>query len=140
MPSTGITQVATVFVPVSDQDRALAFYCDVLGFEKRSDFVYAGEERWVEVVPAGAATAITLAAPRGGRPTAVETGVALVTDDVEGDHAALRAAGVDVDEAIQREDDPPFQWGGAVLGGYPPMFRFRDPDGDSFLIVARPSP
>ena len=44
-----ITQVATVFVPVSDQDAALDFYVNTLGFEQRADFAYADGERWVEV-------------------------------------------------------------------------------------------
>jgi hypothetical protein len=43
--TTFITQVATVFVPVSDQDRALAFYLDKLGFEKRVDFSYGETQR-----------------------------------------------------------------------------------------------
>src|SRR6266404_7353627 len=44
-----ITQVATVFVPVADQKRALVFYLDKLGFEKRADFSYAEGSRWIEV-------------------------------------------------------------------------------------------
>jgi len=135
--TTHITQMATVFVPVRDQDRALEFYTGTLGFEKRSDFVYADGERWLEVVPPGAPTAITLVAPRAGRSPGIETAVAWVTEDVDADHAALRAAGVDVDEAILREGDAFVQWGGAILAGFPPMFRLRDPDGNSFLIVGR---
>jgi len=53
-----ITQSATVTVPVSDQDRAVAFYTGVLGFENRLDFTYDSGERWVEVVPPGAQTAL----------------------------------------------------------------------------------
>jgi catechol 2,3-dioxygenase-like lactoylglutathione lyase family enzyme len=40
-----ITQLATVIVPVSDQDRAIAFYVDTLGFEKRLDCSYETAER-----------------------------------------------------------------------------------------------
>ena len=54
------TQLATVIVPVSDQDQAIEFYVGALGFEKRLDFVYDTGERWVEVVPPGAATSLTL--------------------------------------------------------------------------------
>jgi catechol 2,3-dioxygenase-like lactoylglutathione lyase family enzyme len=47
--TTRIGQVGTVFFPVSDQDRALEFYVDKLGFEKRVDFSYGGSHRWIEV-------------------------------------------------------------------------------------------
>ena len=55
-----ITQVATVFVPVADQKRALVFYLDKLGFEKRADFSYGEGSRWIEVAPPGSAIAIAL--------------------------------------------------------------------------------
>ena len=131
-----VTQVATVMVPVTDQDRALAFFVDTLGFEKRADFEYADGERWVEVAPPGAASQVTLVQARDGRAAGIETGLSFNSTDVEADHAALRARGVDVDEAILGEDDPPVPWAGGVLAGIPPMFLVRDPDGNSFLIVA----
>ena len=131
-----VTQVATVMVPVTDQDRALAFFVDALGFEKRADFEYADGERWVEVAPPGAASQVTLVQARDGRAAGIETGLSFNSTDVEADHAALRARGVDVDEAILGEDDPPVPWAGGVLAGIPPMFLVRDPDGNSFLIVA----
>lgn len=131
-----VTQMATVMVPVTDQDRALAFFVDALGFEKRADFEYAGGERWVEVAPPGAASQVTLVQARDGRPAGIETGLSFNSTDVEADHGALRARGVDVDAAILGEDDPPVPWAGGVLAGIPPMFRVRDPDGNSFLIVA----
>jgi catechol 2,3-dioxygenase-like lactoylglutathione lyase family enzyme len=136
MPDMHVTQVATVMVPVTDQDRALAFFVDALGFEKRADFEYADGERWVEVAPPGAASQVTLVQARDGRPAGIETGLSFNSTDVEADHAALRARGVDVDAAILGEDDPPVPWAGGVLAGIPPMFLVRDPDGNSFLIVA----
>jgi hypothetical protein len=80
--------------------------------------------RWIEVVPPGAGTAIALAPPPEGGPTAVDTGVIISTTDIEADHAALKAAGVDVDPEVAR-------WGSPV----PPMFRLRDPAGNSLTIV-----
>ena len=133
-----VTQVATVMVPVTDQDWALAFFVDALGFEKRGDFEYADGERWVEVAPPGAASQVTLVQARDGRAAGIETGLSFNSTDVEADHAALRARGVDVDAAILGEDDPPVPWAGGVLAGIPPMFLVRDPDGNSFLIVATP--
>ena len=132
---THITQVVTVFVPVSDQDAALDFYVNRLGFEQRVDFPYADGERWVEVAPPGAPTQITLARAREGRQAGIETGIALTTADIEAAHTALKAQNVDVDEKILREGDTPITWAGAVQAGIPPMFRFRDGDGNSFLVV-----
>jgi catechol 2,3-dioxygenase-like lactoylglutathione lyase family enzyme len=123
---TRITQVGTVIVPVSDQDRALEFYLDTLGFEKRTDMPYGEGERWVEVAPPGAATTIAIVPPREGDPTGVETRVGFTSEDIDADHAQLRAQGVDADEAVMRMGDP-----------VPPMFFFRDPDGNSFLVVQR---
>ena len=45
---THITEVRTVAVPVTDQDRALDFYVDKLGFEKRLDATFSGDRRWIE--------------------------------------------------------------------------------------------
>jgi len=133
---THITQLATVYVPVADQDRAIEFFVETLGFEKRADFPYEGE-RWVEVAPPGATTQVALIPLREGRPGGIETGVAFNTDDVDADHADLRARGVDVDEAVLRKGDPVVYWGGTALAGTPPMFLVHDPDGNSFLIVQR---
>src|SRR5207244_329315 len=96
---TNITQVGTVIVPVSDQDRALEFYVDKLGFEKRTDTPYGDGDRWVEVAPAGAATTIALVRPREGESAGVEGRVGLATEDLDAGHADLRAAGQDADEA-----------------------------------------
>jgi catechol 2,3-dioxygenase-like lactoylglutathione lyase family enzyme len=121
---THITQVGTVIVPVSDQDRALEFYLDKLGFEKRTDTPFGDGERWVEVAPPGATTTIAIVPPREGDPTGIETRVALTSKDIDADHAELRARGVEADEAVSRMGDP-----------VPPMFFFRDPDGNRFFII-----
>jgi catechol 2,3-dioxygenase-like lactoylglutathione lyase family enzyme len=123
---TSITQVGTVIVPVSDQDRALEFFVDTLGFEKRGDVPYGESERWVEVAPPRAATTIALVPPREGESPGIETRVGFTTEDADVDHENLRSRGVDVDPEVMR-------MGGPV----PPMFFFRDPDGNTFLIVER---
>ncbi|HWW93001.1 MAG TPA: VOC family protein [Vicinamibacteria bacterium] len=122
--SLHITQVGTVGVPVKDQDRALEFYLDKLGFEKRMDVPYGEGERWVEVAPSGAATTIALVRARAGEPTGIDTQVRLTTKDAEADHADLRASGVDADPEIIRHPVP--------------MFVLRDPDGNQLRIVERP--
>ena len=131
---THITHVGPVFVPVSDQDAALDFYVNTLGFEQRVDFAYADGERWVEVGPPGVSTHLTLARARERRPAGVETGIVLGSADVEAAHAALKAEGATVGE-IFREGDPVVEWAGAIQAGIPAMFLLHDPDGNSFLIV-----
>src|SRR5271166_1694497 len=101
-----ITGVRTVGVPVSDQDRAIDFYVGTLGFEKRLDVDMGGGRRWVEVAPSGAAISIALVAAHEGLPAGVETGIRLV----------------DADEVLRWE-------------GVPPMFAFRDQDGNGMEIV-----
>jgi len=122
---THIQKISTVVVPVSDQDRAIAFYVDTLGFEKRSDVPFGNGYRWVEVAPAGADTTIAIAPPPEGKPTGnVETGISLHSEDIDADHATLRSLGVDVDAEVTR-------MGGPV----PPLLWFRDPDGNTLMIV-----
>jgi catechol 2,3-dioxygenase-like lactoylglutathione lyase family enzyme len=119
---TLITDVRTVGVPVTDQDRALDFYVDKLGFEKRLDLAMGNGIRWIEVAPLGATTSIALVASHEGVPAGVETGVRFTTDDADADQAALRSRGVDADEVLRWE-------------GIPPMFAFRDQDGNGLEIV-----
>ena len=122
--TTRISKVGVVMLPVSDQDRALDFYVGKLGLEKRSDVPFGNGDRWVEVAPADGSTRIALVMPREGDSAGGDSRIAFATPDVKADHAALQAAGVDVDEQIMDTGDP-----------VPPMFWFRDPDGNSLLIV-----
>ena len=124
MTATSITHVGTVIVPVSDQGRALEFWLDTLGFEKRLDGQLGDGDRWLEVGPPGGATTIALVASPEEAGSATE--VSFATADTEADHVELRGQGVDADEEIIR------------MGDYvPPMFTFRDPDGNRFRVVER---
>jgi catechol 2,3-dioxygenase-like lactoylglutathione lyase family enzyme len=125
-PTTHISRVGRVIVPVTDQDRALDFYLQNLGMETRADVPAAGGDRWIEVAPAGETTVLALIRPRGGmfgHPGA-DTGISLSSRDVEATHAALRQAGVDVDQEILRLPPPA-----------PPMFFFRDPDRNTLQVT-----
>jgi catechol 2,3-dioxygenase-like lactoylglutathione lyase family enzyme len=131
-----IAHGATVIFPVTDQERALAFYVEALGFEKVSDFRYDDGERWLEVAPPGESPIrLSLVAQPDAADAGIETRIAFGVDDIEAAHAALRARGADVDERILREGDPAVRWAGATLAGIPPMFLVRDPDANSFLLV-----
>jgi catechol 2,3-dioxygenase-like lactoylglutathione lyase family enzyme len=120
-----VSKVGRVCVTVADTDRAIDFYVDKLGFEKVVDVPMAPGMRWVEVALPGTPTTIALAPPPQGQDAGgSQTGIILDTTDVDADHAALKAAGVDVDEDVSR-------WGEPV----PPMFWLRDPDRNSLAIV-----
>ena len=134
---THIGRVATITVPVADQDAALAFYVQVLGMQKVNDLRYPTGERWLEVSPAEGSSNLCLVVSRPERPAGIETGVVLFSADVLADLAALRAQGLDMDEQPLREGEVVW-WSGAPLAGVPTQFRLRDPDGNSFLVVAAP--
>jgi catechol 2,3-dioxygenase-like lactoylglutathione lyase family enzyme len=119
---TRIVDVGTVGVPVTDQDRALDFYVGTLGFEIRVDVSMPDGGRWIMVGPSSATTTIALVAAEEGIPAGVETGIRFTTTDAEADHAALQANGVDIDELLR--------W-----PGVPPMFAFRDQDGNGLEVV-----
>jgi lactoylglutathione lyase len=120
-----IVDIHTVGVPVTDQERALAFYTGTLGLETRLDNAFGDGGRWIEVAPPGAATTIALIAEHEGVPAGVETGIRLVTTDADATHADLLARGVDADEVLR--------W-----PGVPPMFALRDPDGNGLEVIERP--
>src|SRR5687767_14807048 len=94
--STDITGLHAVAVPVTDVDRALAFYTGVLGLGVRMDADFGAGQRWVEVAPDGSPTAIALAPASADTPAGVDTGIRLASSDAVADHAVLRAAGADV--------------------------------------------
>jgi lactoylglutathione lyase len=117
-----ITGVRTVGVPVADQDRAIEFYVGTLGFEKRLDVDMGGGRRWIEVAPTGAETSIALIRSHEGLPAGVETGIRFTSPDADAVYAGMQAADVDADEVLR--------W-----NGVPPMFAFRDADGNGMEIV-----
>jgi catechol 2,3-dioxygenase-like lactoylglutathione lyase family enzyme len=119
-----ISQISLVIVPSADQDRSIEFYVETLGFEKRTDIPFGEKYRWVEVYPPSGTTGIALAPPRPQDPVGVQTGISLATDDVDASHEHLKGAGADVDDEVSRMGDP-----------VPPMFWFRDPDGNTLLVV-----
>ena len=125
--TTHLTHLATVMIPVTDQDAAIDFYVDKLGFEKTRDIRFGPDEadRWVELGLPGNETTIAPMPERGDNWVSGQmTGVSVVTNDIDATHAALRDAGVDVDAEIMRVDGPP-----------PNMFWLRDVDGNTLLVV-----
>jgi lactoylglutathione lyase len=119
---TTITDVRTIGINVRDQDEALAFFTDTLGFEKRLDASISPTMRWVEVAPPGASTSIALNATEGAEDVGTDTGIRFTVPDAAAEHTALAAGGVAVGELLRWPD-------------VPPMFAFDDPDGNRFYIV-----
>ncbi|MPZ51927.1 MAG: glyoxalase [Acidimicrobiia bacterium] len=122
MPATTITNIHTVGIDVRDQDAALDFYVDTLGFEKRLDAPISDEMRWIEVAPEGItpSIALNLSEDPTGEPN--DTGIRFLVPDVDAEHAAMAERGVDVGEVLRWD-------------GVPAMYSFDDPDGNRFYIV-----
>ena len=121
---TVIKKVGRVAVPVSDQDRAIQFYTEKLGFSLEADIQAGPAYRWVEVAPPAGDPPLAIVPPREGDPVGIETNIILTTDDIDEAHQELGSRGVDVDDEVSRMGDP-----------VPPMFWFRDQDGNKLLIV-----
>ena len=113
-----------MIVPVSDQDAAIAFYTEKLGFSLVADIPFGDGDRWVEVAPPGGGTAIALARPQGSFQPPRETGIALVAADPRAVHADLQSKGVDVEAELMGGD-----------GTVPLLFMFRDGDGNGLMVV-----
>ena len=127
-----LTNVGTITVHVTDQDKALAFYTEKLGFEARADMPMGPGQRWIEVAPPGAQTRILLYKPTPEAPGAdsyevakakigKNTGMVLEVDDIEATFAELKAKGVTIIDELTQQ---PWGWWGV----------FADQDGNSYGV------
>ncbi|MEO7005743.1 MAG: VOC family protein [Terrimesophilobacter sp.] len=116
-----ITHVQLFSVPVSDQERARAFYVDVLGFELLSDTWMGPQMRWVMVAPPHSQTAIALVTWFDTMPAGSLRGLVLETDDLDGDVESLIARGLTIPAGIEHE-----RWG--------KFAQFTDPDGNGIIL------
>ena len=130
-------KIATTQIWVHDQDEALTFYRDKLGFEVREDVTMPelGDFRWLTVAPAGSDVALVLMAIPGqpvfdeerwklandAMSKGVATAVFFTTEDVQADYEALKARGV---EFTEPPEERPY---GIDCG-------FRDPSGNHFRL------
>jgi lactoylglutathione lyase len=122
--ATTVTNIGVAMFTVADQDAALAFYTEKLGFEVRSDsrFGENDEMRWLEVAPPGSSARLALNPPMQDQPGG--GGIGVETTDVLGEHARLSAiGGIDLDPEPMR------------IPGAPLMFMLRDPDGNVVVVV-----
>jgi predicted enzyme related to lactoylglutathione lyase len=122
-----ITKASTVGIYVSDQERALDFYTNALGFEKLVDEPMGPdtEARWIEVAPAGAETHLVLFTPPGQEDRiGTFSNVVLACDDIRSTHEELRGRGV---EFTREPSEQP--WG--------LWAEFKDVDGNEFGLIQR---
>jgi catechol 2,3-dioxygenase-like lactoylglutathione lyase family enzyme len=117
-----ISEIRTVGVPVTDQDRAVAFYTETLGFEVLMDAPLPQlGGRWIVVAPAGSSASIALVPASDGNPAGVDTGIRMGSPDAKTAHQHFLDTGVDTGELLE--------W-----PGVPPMFSLRDQDGNRLYI------
>ena len=117
-----ITQLKFVGIPTTDQDRALKFYTDKLGFEVATDQVFNEKQRWIELRIANSATRVVLFTPEGheSRIGTFFNG-SFACDDVQATYRQLNARGV---EFVSGPEKQP--WGEFAV--------FKDPDGNQFVL------
>jgi catechol 2,3-dioxygenase-like lactoylglutathione lyase family enzyme len=113
-----------VQVPVSDVDRAKAFYTDKVGFVADHDHTVSDEVRFVQLTPPGSACSIALGSGLSDTNPGSAQGLQLVVDDIETARAELAGRGVEVTE-VQT-----FPWGSFVF--------FSDPDGNGWAVQQIP--
>ncbi|MDW5598378.1 VOC family protein [Conexibacter stalactiti] len=126
---TTVTNIGVAMFTVTDQDAALAFYTEKLGFELRGDVRFGpnNENRWLEVAPPGSKARLALNPPMNSQPGGGAIGVE--TRDVIGEHRRLSAiGGIDLDPEPQGN-----------VPGAPLLFMLRDPDGNHIAVVEEPS-
>jgi catechol 2,3-dioxygenase-like lactoylglutathione lyase family enzyme len=116
-----IKSVNVVSVPVSDQDRAKAFYTEKLGLTLVREDESVPGIRWVQVAPSHGATALTLVTWFDRMPPGCLQGLVLGSDDLDADYRSLTARGV-------RFDDPPRRqpWATEAV--------LHDPDGNMIVL------
>ena len=113
-----------VSVPVSDVDRAIAFYVDQVGFVLDHDNTVSDELRFVQITPRGSACSIAFGVGISSKPPGSVEGLQVVVADVAAAREELVGRGVEVSE-VQH-----FPWGSFVF--------FSDPDGNGWAIQQLP--
>jgi predicted enzyme related to lactoylglutathione lyase len=113
-------KIELIGIPVSDVDRAKAFYTEQAGFNADHDHTVSEEIRFVQLTPPGSACSIAIGKGVIDTPPGSVQGMQMVVKDIEAAHAELSGRGVEVSE-IQD-----FPWGRFVF--------FKDPDGNGWAV------
>lgn len=116
-----IKAIKFVSIPTRDQDRALAFYTNQLGFRVVTDQPF-GEQRWIELRIPGAETGVVLFTPPGQEERIGGfMNLSFATDDVQKTYDEYAARGVEFVQPPKTE-----HWGTSAI--------FKDPDGNTFVL------
>jgi catechol 2,3-dioxygenase-like lactoylglutathione lyase family enzyme len=107
-------------VPVSDVDRAKAFYTDKIGFNADHDHQVTDELRFVQLTPPGSACSISIGTGLTDMEPGSLKGLQVVIADADAAHAELSSRGVEVGDVQE------FPWGRFVF--------FSDPDGNTWAL------
>jgi predicted enzyme related to lactoylglutathione lyase len=111
-----------VQVPVSDVDRAKAFYTEQAGFNLDHDHMVSAELRFVQLTPPGSAASIAIGTGLSSMAPGSVQGLQLVVSDIQAAHDELAGRGVEVSDVQE------FDWGSFVF--------FSDPDGNGWAVQA----
>ena len=114
-----------VSVPVSDVDRAIAFYTYKVGFHLDQDHKVSDQLRFVQLTPVGSACSIAIGTGMTDKPPGSGGGLQLVVTDAAAARAELLERGVEV------SDLQDFRWGRFVF--------FSDPDGNGWAVQELPT-
>ena len=117
-------KIELINIPVSDVDRAKAFYVDQVGFNADHDHDIGGGVRFVQLTPPGSACSISIGTGLSDAPPGSVKGVQIVVADADAARAELVSRGVDASEVQD------FPWGRFVF--------FNDPDGNSWAVQQIP--
>jgi len=120
-----ITHLKLVGIYVHDQEKALDFYANKLGFEVLANEPYGDGARWIEVAPRGAQTRLALSRPPAGMEGRIGTfsQIIFTCENVRATYEEMRSRGVTF---TQEPDEQP--WGTHA--------QFVDPDGNSFVLAS----
>ena len=135
-------KIELIFIPVSDVDRAKAFYVDQVGFHADHDQTVKPGLRFVQLTPPGSACSIQIGKGLTNAPAGSVRNVYLVVTDLEAARSRLLEGGVEVGEI--RHKIPIDAWDGNLAPGLDPARRdyasfanFRDPDGNGWVLQER---
>ncbi len=119
-----IRLVKFVSIPVENQQRALEFYTNQLGFNVLTDQPFSAEQRWIELQIPGAETSVVLFRMDDGIKPGSTMNIAFATDDVEGTYRELSEKGVQFLQPPTRQE-----WGTFAM--------FLDSEGNRFVLSSR---
>ena len=129
-------KIEVITLPVSDVDRAKAFYCDGLGFHLDVDQAMTPEFRVVQMTPPGSGCSVVIGTGMSQMEPGSLQGVQLVVDDIDAARRQLVERGLDVGEIVHFDGAEQRPGKGDRWNSF---FFFSDPDGNGWAVQERPA-